>query len=327
MVGELVSALIIRRIAAMPLILLATSILVFLVLSLGPSPLALLQEVANLSPEEIARIASQYGWDQPLWRQYLNWLSGVLQGDFGQSIRTFRPASDMIAERIALTFTIASVSLALSVGIGIPLGAFCAVRVNTRIDYLTTFATLALMAMPGFFMALVLQMIAVALRNASGDVIFFTSGTPEPGASVVEWMQRLALPILTLTLTHIAIWVRYQRGELLGVLGEQYIVCARAKGLPAKLIFLRHSMRNALLPIITLIAIDMGRLIAGAVVVESVFGLPGIGTLLLDSVNGHDTVVVLDILMLVGVTMVICNALADVTYGILDPRVRVEGAV
>jgi peptide/nickel transport system permease protein len=232
----------------------------------------------------------------------------------------------MIAERLALTFTIAAASLFLSVGIGVPLGAYCAVRVNTKVDYGTTFLTLALMAMPGFFMALVLQMIAVALRNGTGEVIFFTSGTPEPGASPIEWMQRLALPILTLTLTHVAIWVRYQRGELLGVLSEQYIVCARAKGLPAKMIFMRHAMRNALLPIITLIAIDMGHLIAGAVVVESVFGLPGIGTLLLDSVNGHDTVVVLDILMLVGITMVVCSALADVAYGMLDPRVRIAEA-
>jgi len=181
------------------------------------------------------------------------------------------------------------------------------------------------MAMPGFLMALVLQLSAVKLRDVFGDVIFYTSGTPESGASPIEWLQRLTLPIITLTLTHIAVWTRYQRGELLNVLGEQYIVCARAKGIPAKTIFLKHAMRNALLPIITLVAIDMGKLVAGAVVVESVFGLPGIGTLLLDSVNGNDAVVVLDILMLVGVMMVLCNALADLAYGALDPRVRVEG--
>jgi peptide/nickel transport system permease protein len=136
-------------------------------------------------------------------------------------------------------------------------------------------------------------------------------------------VQRLALPVLTLTLTHIAGWVRYQRGELLGVLSEQYVVCARAKGLPAKAVFLRHAMRNALLPIITLVAIDMGKLVAGALVVESVFGLPGIGTLLLDSVYAHDTVIVLDILMLVGVMMILFNTFADLAQGALDPRVRV----
>lgn len=319
------SGLFVRRLMALPPILLATSILVFAVLSLGPSPLALLMEVANLSPEELQRIAVQHGWDKPLWQQYLNWLGDALRGDLGISVRTFRPAAEMIGERLPLTLTIASLSLLLSVGIGVPLGAYCAARANSRIDYATTFMTLALMALPGFLMALVLQLTAVNLRDMFGGVVFYTSGTPETGAPAIEWVQRLTLPVLTLTLTHVAVWTRYQRGELIGVLGEQYIVCARAKGLPAKVIFLRHAMRNALLPIITLVAIDMGKLVAGAVVVESVFGLPGIGTLLLDSVNGHDTVVVLDILVLVGLMMVICNALADLAYGALDPRVRVEG--
>jgi ABC-type dipeptide/oligopeptide/nickel transport system permease component len=319
------SALLVRRLAALPVILLATSVLVFFVLSMGPSPMAQLLEVANLSPKELQRIAHTYGWDQPPVHQYLHWLGDLLHGNLGMSIRTFRPASAMIGERLPLTLMIASCSLMLSVGIGVPLGAYCAARANSRIDYATTFMTLALMAMPGFFMALVLQLGAVNLRDWFGGVVFYTSGTPEAGASLLDWVQRLTLPVLTLTLTHIAVWTRYQRGELLGVLSEQYIVCARAKGLPAKAVFLRHAMRNALLPIITLVAIDMGKLVAGSVVVESVYGLPGIGTLLLDSVNGNDTVVVLDILMLVGVLMVVCNALADLVYGALDPRVRVEG--
>ena len=325
MVGGGMMGLLVRRLAALPVILLATSVLVFFVLSMGPSPMALMMEVANLSPEEVARIAAKYGWDKPQPVQYLHWLGDVVRGDLGMSVRTFRPAGEMIGERLPLTLTIAALSLALSVGIGVPLGAYCAARANSKVDYATTFFTLALMAMPGFFMALVLQLGAVALRDLTGGVVFYTSGTPETGGSLLEWAQRLTLPVLTLTLTHIAMWTRYQRGELLGVLGEQYIVSARAKGLPAKVVFLRHAMRNALLPIITLVAIDMGKLVAGAVVVESVFGLPGIGTLLLESTLGNDRVVVLDILMLVGLMMVLCNALADVVYGALDPRVRVEG--
>lgn len=319
------SGVILRRLVTAPPILLAMSILIFAVLSSGPSPLALLLEVANLSPEDIARISHANGWDLPAWRQYLNWLGGIVQGDLGTSVRTLQPASELIAERLPHTLTIAAFALVLSVGIGVPLGALCAVRVNTRLDYATTFLTLTLMAMPGFFMALLLQLFAVKLRDATGSPIFYTSGIPEPGAGMTEWVQRLVLPVACLTLTHIAVWTRYQRGELLGVLGEQYIVCARAKGLPAKVIFVRHAMRNALLPIVTLIAIDMGKLLAGAVIVESVFGIPGMGSLLLDSVNAHDTVVVLDILCLVGLMMILCNGLADVVQGMLDPRVRAEG--
>ncbi len=316
------TALLIRRIVQLGPTLLVTSLLVFFVLSLGPSPLAQLQEFGNLSADDIARIAHEHGWDQPKWKQYLDWLTSYLHGDWGQSVRTLQPAMSMIAERLPLTITIAASALLLSVGIGVPLGAWVAVRKGSRIDTITTVLTLSLMAMPGFFLALLLQLLAVKLRSWTGGVVVYTSGIPDTGASMVEWLQRLALPVLTLTLTHIAAWVRYQRGELLQVLGAEYIKCARAKGLPEKLIFLRHAMRNAVLPIITLIAIDMGKLVAGAVIVESVFGLPGIGTLLLDSVNGHDTVVVLDILMLVVLAMVVCNTLADLAYGALDPRVR-----
>lgn len=304
--------------------MLAVSIIVFFILSMGPSPLAQLQEVANLSPADIARLAKKYGWDQPLWKQYLHWLGQYVQGNWGISVHSMRPAWDMIMERLPLTLTIASFALLLSVGIGVPLGAYAAVRKNSKFDYGTTFFSLALMAMPGFFMALILQLFAVALRSATGHVIFYTSGTPESSSDIVGWMQRLALPILTLALTHIAVWVRYQRGELLGVLGQQYITCARAKGMPEKTVFFRHAMRNALLPIVTLVAIDMGKLVAGAVIVESIFGLPGIGTLLLESVTNHDTVVVLDILMLVAAMMVFANTLADVAYAALDPRVRVD---
>lgn len=316
------TALLTRRLLQLAPTLVVTSLLMFFVLSLGPSPMAQLQEFGNLSAHDIQRLAAQYGWDQPKWKQYIDWLTHYLRGDWGQSVRTMQPAMTMIAERLPLTITIAAVALLLSVGIGVPLGAWVAVRKGSKIDLVTTVLTLSLMAMPGFFLALVLQLFAVQLRSWTGGVVVYTSGIPDDGAGLIEWIQRLALPILTLTLTHIAAWVRYQRGELLQVLGAEYIKCARAKGLPEKVIFLRHAMRNAVLPIITLIAIDMGKLVAGAVIVESVFGLPGIGTLLLDSVNGHDTVVVLDLLMLVVITMVVCNTLADLAYGALDPRVR-----
>jgi len=319
--GEVIALLATRLVQLVPT-LIATSALMFFILSLGPSPTAHLQEFGNLSGEEIAKIAHEHGWDRPLPQQYLSWLGDYFRGNWGQSVRTLTPAAELILDRLPLTISIAAISLFLSVGIGVPLGAYVAVRRYQRVDYVTTFITLALMAMPAFFLALILQLFAVQLRSWTGGVVFYTSGIPD-GGSIVEWFQRLALPVLALTLTHIAAWVRYQRGELLNVLGQEYVKCARAKGLPEKVVFLRHAMRNAILPIVTLIAIDMGKLLAGAVVVEAVFGLPGIGTLLIDSVTGRDTVVALDILMLVAVTMVVANTVADLIYGLLDPRVRV----
>lgn len=313
-------ALILRRFLGLIPTLLAVSLLVFFIMSMGPSPTAALQEYGNLSAEDVAKIAHERGWDKPRIEQYVGWLTGYVTGDWGESVRTLQPVQEMVFERLPLTLTIASLSLLFSVGIGLPLGAYVAVRKYSHVDYITTFLTLALMAMPGFFLAIVLQLLAVKLRDTTGSVVFYTSGIPDEGATI-EWVQRLALPVATLTLTHIAIWVRYQRGELLNVLGQEYIKAARAKGLPDRLIFMRHVIRNAVLPIITLIAIDMGKLVAGAIIVESVFGLPGIGTLVLDSVNGHDTPVVLAILMLVAVMMVVFSTIADLLYGVLDPRV------
>lgn len=315
-------ALLARRLVSLLPTLLAASLLMFFVLSMGPSPLAQLREFSQLQPADMAKLAHRYGWDQPLWRQYLSWLSNYLHGDWGRSVRTLQPAGSMIMERLPLTLTIASLALVISVGIGLPLGAFVALRAYSRVDYVTTLLTLMLMAMPGFFLALLLQILAVELRSMTGHVVFYTSGIPD-GGGLLPWIQRLTLPVLVLAGSHVAIWVRYQRGELLGVLGQDYIKCARAKGLPERIVFLRHAVRNAVLPIITLIAIDLGKIVAGSVIVESVFGLPGIGTLLLDSVNGHDTVVVLDILMLTALIMVAANTLADLAYGALDPRTTV----
>lgn len=303
--------------------LFVTSALVFMILSMGPSPMAQLQEFSNISAEQLATIAHKYGWDQPMWRQYFNWFTNFFTGDWGESIRTFRPAADMIFERLPLTLVIASLSIFFSVGIGVPIGAYVAVRKYSKIDYASTFTTLILMSVPAFFVALMLQLFAVFLRSLTGDVVVYTSGVPD-GGNLIEWAQRLALPIATLTLTHIAIWVRYQRGELLNVLGQNYVQCARAKGLPERIVFFRHAWRNAILPIVTLIALDLGKLVGGAVIVESVFALPGIGTLLLEAIGAHDIPVVLDILMLVAVMMVIASTLADVVYGIIDPRARVE---
>jgi peptide/nickel transport system permease protein len=317
-----VIALFLRRIAQLPPTLLITSMLMFLILSMGPSPLAQLQEYANMNAADLAKFAAKYGLDEPLYRQYLTWLGHFITGDLGTSIRTFQPAGQMIAERLPLTLFIATSALLLSVGVGVPLGAYVAVRRYSRIDYVTTFLTLALMAMPAFFMALMLQLVAVKIRDTSGAIVFFTSGVPDDGASAIDWMQRLTLPILTLALTHVAMWVRYQRGELLQVLSQEYVRSARAKGIPERMVIMRHAMRNAILPIVTLIAVDMGKVIAGAAIVECVFGLPGMGQLLLDSATQHDTTVVLDILMIIATMMVLSNSLADVIYGVLDPRVR-----
>ncbi len=316
------NALLIRRLAGLLPTLVATSALIFAILSLGPSPLALMQEFGNMSAEDLAAIAKRYGWDQPLWKQYLHWLGGFLTGDLGMSVRTLSSASDLILPRLPLTLTVAACAMMLSIAIGVPVGAWVAVRRYSGVDYFATLVSLVMMASPAFFLALVLQIGAVWLRDTTGGVVVYASGVPEDGGTLLEWIQRLTLPILTLSLTHIAMWVRYQRSELIQVLSGEYIKCARAKGLPGRTILMRHAMRNAVLPLITLAAIDLGKLVAGAVIVESVFGLPGIGTLLLDSVNGHDTVVVLDILMMVAIAMVLSNTLADLLYGTLDPRVR-----
>ena len=312
-----------RAILAVPT-LFVVSIVMFVLLFVGPNPLEMLKQDPNFTPADVERLTKLYGWDQPLYKQYIDWATGFVTGDWGESIQQQVPAKDIIMERLPLTLVLTGSSMIFSLMIAIPVGAYIAIKKYSKADYFATAATFGMMAAPSFFLALLLQLLALKIGDwRGGDMLFFTAGAPRD-LSFGEVFGRLALPVVALSLLQIAGWSRYQRSQLVTVLDSDYVKAAMAKGLDKRHVYIKHAMRNTLLPIITIVAIDLATLFGGAVVTETIFSLPGMGTLLLDSVLTRDVVVVLDIVMISAFLMVLFNAIADVMYGVLDPRVRVQ---
>ena len=318
------SALIIRRIAQAIPTLAVVSFIMFIMLAIGPNPLELLKQNPAFTDKDVKRLTAKYGWDKPWYEQYGTWAGGVVTGDFGDSVVTGRPAAEMIKERLPLTLILTGMSMMVSLIIAIPIGAYVAVKKYSKADYAATFTTFVMMATPSFFLALLFQLFALKLQDMTGTLIFYTGGAPTNMMNPIEVFQRMAMPVAALSMLQIAGWSRYQRSELLTTLNAEYIKCAMAKGIPARHVFLKHAMRNTMLPIITIVAIDVATLFGGAVITETIFGLPGMGTLLLDSVFARDTTVVLGIVMIGAFLMVLFNTIADILYGVLDPRVRVS---
>lgn len=299
------------------------SFIMFLLLFLAPNPVELLKKNPEFSEADVERISAQYGWDQPWYRQYYNWASGFVRGDWGVSTESHLPARDLIVPRIPLTLMLTTSSQLIALLTAIPLGAFLAVNKGSPTDRGAALMAASMMAIPTFFIAILFQVFALKFAQSAG-VGFISAGGPPLDHSAAEYARRLFLPVLTLALVLIASWSRYQRSEMLEILDRDHIQAARAKGLPARHIHIRHALRATLLPVTTIVAIDVAALFTGAVFVEEVFGLPGVGALLLDSVAARDVVVCLDIIVLAALFMVIANIAADSLYGRLDARIGVS---
>ncbi|MCW2926905.1 MAG: binding-protein-dependent transport system inner rane component [Thermoleophilia bacterium] len=333
------SGLIIRRFLEAIPALFVVSIIMFGLLALGPNPLELLKQNPNITSEDVARLTKQNGWDKPVVEQYVHWVGKFVKGDMGVSTVDQRPAWDKISERLPLTLMVTGLSMVLSLAIALPIGAYVAVHKYSRADYFATLSTFAMMASPSFFVGLLLQLFALKLQDAmGGTLVFYTGGAPAcvgGGGGIfgtafsclgapIEVFRRLALPVFALSILQIAGWSRYMRSELLGVLNQDYIRSAMAKGLDGKTVFFRHAIRNALLPLVTIVALDVAALFGGATITERVFGLPGMGNLLFDSIGQKDIAVVLAIVMIGAALVLLMNTIADILYGMLDPRVRVS---
>ena len=280
----------------------------FVVLRLSGDPALLI-----LSPDApaaaIAAFRHAWGLDQPVWVQYLAYLGNVLHGDFGQSMRDGRPAMQLVIERIPATLAITLPALLLKVGLGVPAGIYAALHRNTVIDRTVMAAATAGFTVPSFVLGLVLVLVfAVQLR-------WLPSGGQDTVSSAV-------LPIITLAMGGAAVLARFTRSAMLEVLGQPYIRTASARGVPWAAVVRRHALPNAAIPTVTVVGFMVGSLMAGAVVVESVFSWPGVGRLLVGAVSNRDLGVVQCILLLVASTMVCANLVVDLLYGVLDPRLR-----
>ncbi len=296
------------RVARACLTILLVVTFAFVVLRLSGDP-ALLIMSPDAPAEAIAAFRHAYGLDRPIWQQYLHYFGAIMHGDLGQSMRDGRPALSLVAERIPATLVLTVTALVLKVGIGIPAGIFAALHRRGWIDRAVMALATAGFTVPSFVLGLVLVLVfSVQLR-------WLPSGGQESWRSVI-------LPVITLGAGGAAILARFTRSAMLEVLGQPYIRAASAKGLPWGAVVRRHALPNAAIPTVTIVGFMVGSLIAGAVVVESVFSWPGVGRLLVIAVSNRDLAVVQTILLLVASTMVMSNLVVDLLYGVLDPRLR-----
>jgi peptide/nickel transport system permease protein len=284
----------------------------FVVLRLSGDPALLIMSV-DAPPEAVAAFRKAWGLDEPLWRQYLSYFGAIASGDLGRSMRDGRDAIVLVGERIPATLALTVPALLIKLGLGIPAGVYAALHRNSWADRLVMFLAVAGFTVPSFVLGLLLVLVfAVQLG-------WLPSGGQD------SW-RHAVLPIITLGVGGAAVLARFTRSAMLEVLGQSYIRTASAKGVPWAQVVRGHALPNAAIPTVTIIGFMVGSLIAGAVVVESVFSWPGVGRLLVVAVANRDLAVVQCILLLVAATMVTANLVVDLLYGALDPRLRRGGS-
>ncbi len=307
-----------RFLQVIPVLWLVTVISFAIILLVpGDAAIALLPEDALRDEELYQFYRRELGLDLPLPVQYLNWVGKVLQGDLGVSFRNQQPVLEGIAQRLGPTIELSLLSMLVSMGVGLPMGIISAIKPNSKIDAAGTVFVLAGVATPNFWLGIMLILVAsVWLRwlPAGGYVPFIES----PLAN----LKLMVMPAITLGTALAAITMRQTRSALLEVLQQEYITTARAKGLAALVVIIRHALKNAFIPVVTIIGLQMGRLFGGTVIVESVFGIPGIGRLAMDSIFGHDIPMVQGVMLLMAIAVLISNLVTDILYVYLDPRIR-----
>jgi peptide/nickel transport system permease protein len=308
---------VLRRSVALVTTLLLVSILVFLVIRVLPGDPALLIVGAEGPPEAAARLRQAMGLDRPLPVQYVEWLGRAVRGDLGVSIQYDVPVARLIASRLAVTVPLALLAAVLMVVLALPLGVYAATRHRRAGDYLTVTLSQVGIAVPAFWSGLLLILlfsVRLGWVRAGGF-----EGWP---AGLVAGLRDLALPALALGLFQAAVLVRATRSAVLEVLREDYVRTARAKGVPEPVVIGKHTLRNALIPVVTVAGLQLGQLLAGSIVVESVFTLPGLGRLAVSAIGARDLPVVQGVTLFVASTIVLLNFAVDVLYDVLDPRLR-----
>lgn len=300
-----------------PVLLLVTA-MVFLLVHIAPGdPVTALAGDQAADPAVIEQLRRTYGLDQPIVVQYARWLGRVLTGDFGYSFTSRQPVSTAITERLTVTLQLTIIAITFALLVALPLGILAAVFRGSIFDYLNQLLAMIGGSMPAFWLGILLILLFAQhwrLLPASGYVRL----TEDPVGAV----RHLILPAITLGSGFAAVLCRVARASMLDVLHEDYVRTARAKGLADRVVYTRHALRSALLPIITMVGIEAGHLLGGAVVTETVFALPGMGRLLIDGVSSRDFPIVQGATLVLVLLLVASNLLADIAYGVADPRVR-----
>ncbi len=303
-----------RRIGASLVVVWAVLTLTFLVHHALPSDPARAMAGPQARPADVAEIRTQLGLDRPLWSQYGRYMGRLLRGDLGESFQRHAPVTEILEERVWNTAKLTGAAIVLQVLIGTLAGLVAALRRGTWLDHGTIALTLVGISAPTFLTGLILQYwLAYRLQLVPFDGF---------GGTFAEQMRAMVLPALTLGLFGAAFYARFVRDEILGILSEDYMRTARAKGLPRWRVLVVHGLRNALVPLVTLVGMDLGAMMGGAVVTEKLFRWPGIGALTVDAVLSRDGPVIMGIVLVTSVAIVAANLVVDVLYAVLDPRTR-----
>ncbi|MEX2445159.1 MAG: nickel ABC transporter permease [Alkalispirochaeta sp.] len=303
---------IMRRLLLTIPVVIGVSLIVFSIIRLLPGDPARALAGVNATPEYIQQVRDRYGLDDPIHIQYGNFMRGLVTGDLGTSTFSRRPVTTEIGERFPRTLTLASISLLIATVVGVSAGIVSATRRNSIFDNASMFAALVGVAAPVFWLALMLQLLfAVQLR-----------WLPATGMGSV---RHLILPSITLGMASAALMARITRSSMLDVLKQDYITTARSKGLAERVVIYKHALKNALIPVVTVLGLQFGILLGGAVLTETVFAWPGVGRLLVDAILRRDYPVVQGTVMLLALLFVIINLVVDVIYAFLDPRIHYQG--
>lgn len=299
---------IVRRLLTLPLMLLGVSIAVFLILHLIPGDPARMAAGPDATEQDVAQIRTNYGLDQPLTVQYGIYLKRLLQGDLGESFQTLAPVTEGIARTFPATLELTIAGMLVAIALGVPLGIYSALHPRGAADRFVTSLAVFGISIPGFFLGLLLMLVFASMLG----------WVPPTGRGT--W-RHLVLPALTLGLPYVAAFARLTRSSMLDVLSEDFVRTARAKGLSWPKVTYRHAMRNASIPIVTVLGLDFGRLLGGAAIVETVFAWPGMGRYMVDAIMVRDIYVIQGTVLVFAVSVVAINLLVDVIYGIIDPRI------
>ncbi len=313
-------ALIFRRLSGLVLTLLAVSVLIFLIMDVLPGDPAAVMLGTSASPDTLAALRHELGLDQPLITRYLAWLMGFVTGDLGKSYTYGVPVAGLITERLLVTLPLAVMAIVISIIIAIPLGVSSAAKRNSAFDYLAGILSQLFIAVPGFWVGLLLVLgFSISLGWMP------SGGFPGWQAGIGKGIWALILPAIALALPQAGVLTRVTRSSVLEVMNEDFVRTARAKGLTRRQALWRHAVPNALVPVMTILGLQFTFLIAGAILIENVFNLPGLGRLAYQALTQRDIVVMQDVVLFFAGLVIVMNFLVDLSYLVLDPRLRGRG--
>lgn len=317
---------IVRRLLQMIPILFGITLITFIIINAAGSPLQNMEFNPRVKPEDIERIRHNLGLDEPVWKRYFIWLSNVLRGDLGLSLINFRPVTERIREVMFNTLLLSVLSTTISLSIALPLGIYAATHRNGIVDRVTSVLSVAGYAIPTVWLGLLLIILFSIQFDKWGFPSLPVGGVRDlrGDGGIKDRLEHLILPITALVIPQVGIWLFWVRSNMLEVLGQDYMRAARARGLREKSVLYRHGLRNALIPLVTIVGLSIPDIFAGALIVENIFAYPGMGRLTITAIGDKDHTLVMGITLIFAVLVIVGNLIADLLYAVADPRIRLD---